>query len=179
MKEKLQKHFDALNERERIILLLFIVVSAFFIFGGIWFSYSSAIDTEIASIKQQQKMMQKITGIKNIYRKKLKSSNSMSDKIEKNKTNINSYISRVKESMDIEISTIKELKSTKKGDILVERIEMSLRKVELPTLLSFMYALENKLNLVYIETIDIKRRYDKNSYNAKIVVATLKERAAE
>jgi len=179
MKEKLQKHFDALNERERMILLILVVVVAFFIYAGVWFSYSSAFDSEVAAIKQQQKMMQKIVGIKNIYRRAQKKNNSMSDKISKNNTNINSYISRVKESMSVEISTIKELKPSKKGNLLVERVEMSLRRVDLPTLLSFMYAIENKLSLVYVESVDIKRRYDKQNYNAKIVVATLKERVEE
>lgn len=179
MRDKIQKHLDALNEREKIILLALVVVGAFFIYGLVWFSYSSAIDSQEQSIMQQQKMMQKIVGIKNVYRRAQKKNNSMADKIGKNQTNINSYISRIKESMDLEISTIKELKSAKKGDMLVERVEMSLRRVDLPTLLSFMYAIENKLSLVYVETVDIKRRYDKTNYNAKIVVATIKERSEE
>ncbi|MCK5808611.1 type II secretion system protein M [bacterium] len=179
MKEKLQKHFDALNERERMILLVLTVVGALFIYSIVWFSYSSSFDSEVESIKQQQKMMQKIIGIKNIYRRAQKKNSSMSDRIGKNQTNINSYISRTQESMNIEISTIKELKPSKKGDLVIERIEMSLRRIDLPTLLSFMYAIENKLSLVYVEAVDIKRRYDKKSYDAKIVVATLKEKEEE
>ncbi len=176
MKANIMKYFEALTERERLIVVTLLLVGSLFFYALLWFGYSSAVESEIATISDQQRMMQKITAMKNIYKASRHTNTSLMDRIKRNKTNINSYISRVAESMNVEINTIKELKPHGKGALRMEKVELSLRRVDLPTLLSFIYALENRRDLVFVETLSIKRRYDKKNYNASIVVATVKER---
>ena len=92
--------------------------------------------------------------------------------------NLNSDISTVKESVGIPISSIKEIKPRKKGDINIERVELNLREVSLDQTLTFLYGLENKGRYVFVDSITIKKRFNKQNYDVSLVVAAMKKESA-
>ncbi len=175
MKEKIMNYIVSLSEREQKILMFFTAFIFIFIFSAFYFFMSSTIEEKKADIKEKQKMMVKISSMKREFKIAKMRKRSLEAKVENNKTNINSYVSGIKDSVGVEINTLKELKAKKIGNIKKEKIELSLRRIELPKLMTFLYALENRSRFVFIEALSIKKRYDRKNYNATIVVATLKQ----
>jgi type II secretory pathway component PulM len=175
MKNKITEYILSLSEREQKILMFFSIFIFVFIFFLFYYLMSTSIEEKKSEIKEKQRMMIKISSMKREFKIAKLRKKSLESKVKNNKTNINSYISGIKDSVGVEINTLKELKSKKIGNIKKEKIELSLRRVELPKLMTFLYALENRSRFVFIESLSIKKRYDRKNYNATIVVATLKQ----
>ena len=175
MKEKLIDYLTSLDERERNILIFFIFFMMFAVTSGIYFVMESSIDDKKAAIIEKEKTLKKIMNYKTKFKKAKSAENRIYSKLKNNQVNINSYITGIQESVGVDINTMRDGKPEKKGDVLIEKVEMSLRKVELSSLLTFLYAIENKSRYVYIENLSIKRRYNRNqNYDVKVTVATLK-----
>lgn len=179
MKEKINNYISSLSQREKGMLGAFILVMFLVITLLVWFAMDSTMESAVSDAKSKTKMLQKIAGYKTLYSRSKNAEERVYKKLADNHTNLNSYISGVKESVNIEISTIKELKPTVKGMTKVEKIELSLRTIPLPELMTFLYSIENNNRFVFIESVSIKKRYDKRNYDASIVVATLKGGAVE
>ena len=122
-------------------------------------------------------LLARIEGYREHFRQARERENQLLLAIQSNQTNLNSYLNGVRETYGIEIATIKELKPEKKGDLQKEMIEVGIRAIEMPTLMSFLYGLENKARLVFVDALNIKKRFDGKNYEASLVVATLKEAA--
>ncbi len=112
------------------------------------------------------------------FKKAQAQATKMQDGIDSSSVNLNSDISAVKESVGIPISSIKEIKPRKKGDINIERVELSLREVPLDQTLTFLYGLENKGRYVFVDSITIKKRFNKQNYDVSLVVAAMKKETA-
>ena len=115
---------------------------------------------------------------KEIFKKAKAEATTMQDSIDSSNVNLTSDISTVKESVGIPISSIKEIKPRKKGDINIERIELNLREVPLDQTLTFLYGLENKGRYVFVDSITIKKRFNKQNYDVSLVVAAMKKESA-
>ena len=178
MKEKLIEAISNFSERERTILVAFLTFVMIFIFVTVWFFMSSAIDDRKDTIIEQEKMIQEMVSKKEIFKKAKAEATKMQDSIDSSNVNLNSDISTVKESVGIPISSIKEIKPRKKGDINIERIELSLREVPLDQTLTFLYGLENKGRYVFVDSITIKKRFNKQNYDVSLVVAAMKKESA-
>ena len=76
------------------------------------------------------------------------------------------------------IGILRVLKPRKKGDINIERVELSLREVPLDQTLTFLYGLENKGRYVFVDSITIKKRFNKQNYDVSLVVAAMKKETA-
>lgn len=175
MKEKLIEAISNFSERERTILIGFLTFVMIFIFGAIWFFMSSSLDDKKATITEQEKLIQEMASKKELFKKAQAQTSQMQDSIDSSNVNLNSDISAVKESVGIPISSIKEVKPRKKGDINIERIELSLREVSLDQTLTFLYGLENKGRYVFVDSITIKKRFNKQNYDVSLVVAAMKK----
>ena len=178
MKEKLIEAIGNFSERERTILVAFLTFVMIFIFVAVWFFMSSAIDDRKDTIIEQEKMIQEMVSKKEIFKKAKAEATKMQDSIDSSNVNLNSDISAVKESVGIPISSIKEIKPRKKGDINIERVELSLREVPLDQTLTFLYGLENKGRYVFVDSITIKKRFNKQNYDVSLVVAAMKKESA-
>ena len=178
MKEKLIEALNNFSERERVILIGFLSFVMIFIFAAIWFFMSSSIEDKKATVVEQEKMIQEMVSKKELFRKAKEQSSQMQDSIDSSNVNLNSDISTVKESVGIPISSIKEIKPRKKGDINIERVELSLREVSLDQTLTFLYGLENKGRYVFVDSITIKKRFNKQNYDVSLVVAAMKKENA-
>ena len=178
MKEKLIEAISNFSERERTILVAFLTFVMIFIFVTVWFFMSSAIDDRKDTIVEQEKMIQEMVSKKELFKKAKAEATKMQDSIDSSNVNLNSDISTVKESVGIPISSIKEIKPRKKGDINIERIELSLREVPLDQTLTFLYGLENKGRYVFVDSITIKKRFNKQNYDVSLVVAAMKKESA-
>ena len=177
MKEKIIEAISNLSERERTILMGFIAFVMVFVFTAVYFFMSSAVDDRRNTIIEQEKMIQEMASKKNLFMKAKNDAANMQNGIDSGNVNLNSDISAVKESTGIMISSIKEVKPRKKGDINIERIELSMRDVQLDQALSFLYGLENKSRYVFIDSITIKKRFNRQNYEVSMVVAALKKEA--
>ncbi|MBP5407380.1 type II secretion system protein M [bacterium] len=178
MKEKLIEIINNLSERERVILVGFLSFVMIFIFVAIWFFMNSSIEDKKNTIAEQEKMIQEMVSKKELFKKAQAQSSQIQDGIDSSNVNLNSDISTVKESVGIQISSIKEIKPRKKGDINIERIELNLREVPLDQTLTFMYGLENKGRYVFVDSITIKKRLNKQNYDVSLVVAAMKKENA-
>ena len=178
MKEKLIEIINNLSERERVILVGFLSFVMIFIFVAIWFFMNSSIEDKKNTIAEQEKMIQEMVSKKELFKKAQAQSSQIQDGIDSSTVNLNSDISTVKESVGIQISSIKEIKPRKKGDINIERIELNLREVPLDQTLTFMYGLENKGRYVFVDSITIKKRLNKQNYDVSLVVAAMKKENA-
>lgn len=179
MKDQVLNYIESLSSREKNILVFFSFFALLFIVILFYFVMDSFIQDRIDDIKDREEMLVKIISYKNEYKRALEKKNSLKNRVKSNTTNINSYISGIKESLGVDIRTTKELKPEQKDDLMLERVDLSLSRIELSDLFSFLYALEQKNRYVFIDSIKIKRRYDKKNYNANIVVATIKEGGKE
>lgn len=175
MKEKFLEIINNLNERERLILTFFLTFLMIFIFVIVGFFMNSAIKERKDIVVNQEKMIQEMAAKKAIFQKAKAESASMQESIRENSVNLNLDISTVKESTGIPISSIKEIKPRKKGDINIERIELNMRDVPLDQTLTFLYGLENKSRYVFIDSITIKKRFKRENYDVSLVVAALKK----
>ena len=178
MKEKLIEALNNFSERERTILVAFLTFVMIFIFIAIWFFMSSAIDDRKDTIVEQEKMIQEMVSKKELFKKAQAQNTQMQDSMDSSNVNLNSDISTVKESVGIPISSIKEIKPRKKGDINIERVELNLREVSLDQTLTFLYGLENKGRYVFVDSITIKKRFNKQNYDVSLVVAAMKKESA-
>lgn len=178
MKEKLIEAISNFSERERTILVGFLTFVLIFIFIAVWFFMSSAIDDRKDTIVEQEKMIQEMISKKELFKKVQAQASKMQDSIDSSSVNLNSDISTVKESVGIPISSIKEIKPRKKGDINIERIELNLREVPLDQTLTFLYGLENKGRNVFVDSITIKKRFNRQNYDVSLVVAAMKKESA-
>lgn len=179
MKEKLIEAINNFSERERTILVAFLTFVMIFVFVAVWFFMSSAIDDRKDTIVEQEKMIQEMVSKKELFKKAQAKATQMQDGIDSSNVNLNSDISAVKESVGIQISSIKEIKPRKKGDINIERVELSLREVPLDQTLTFLYGLENKGRYVFVDSITIKKRFNKQDYDVSLVVAAMKKENAD
>lgn len=175
MKEKLIEALNNFSERERMVLVAFISFVMIFVFAAVWFFLNSTIEAKKNTIIEQEKMIQEMTSKKELFKKAQSKAAQMQDTIDSGNVNLNSDISAVKESTGIMISSIKEIKPRKKGNINIERIELNLRDVPLDQTLTFLYGLENKSRYVFVDSITIKKRFNKQNYDVALVVAALKK----
>ena len=178
MKEKLMEALNNFSERERVILIGFLSFLMIFILVAVWFFMNSSIEDKKNTIVEQEKMIQEMVSKKELFKKAQEQSSQMQDSIDSSNVNLNSDISTVKESVGIPISSIKEVKPRKKGDINIERVELSLREVSLDQTLTFLYGLENKGRYVCVDSITIKKRFNKQNYDVSLVVAAMKKENA-
>lgn len=175
MKEKLAGFFTNLSERERIILSILAVFMMIFLFTAVWYVMDSSVDEKIELIAEQEAMLHKMITMKNVYQKAQTQQKIMLENINSNNVSLSSDISTVKDSIGIEISTLKEINPKKKGDINIERTEIGLRDVSLEDTMAFMYGIENKTRFVFVDSLNIKKRFNQQNYDVLITVATLKK----
>lgn len=175
MKEKIMEMLNNLSERERTILTFLITFMMVFMFGVIWFLMDMTISNRRDTISEQETMIQKMVSMKTLYQKAQIRNEAMKSSISSNSVNLNSDISTVRESTGIGISTLKELKPRKKGDISIERIELGFRDVSLEQTMAFLYGIENRGRYVFIDSITIKKRFSMQNYDVSVVVAALKK----
>ncbi len=175
MKDKIFNYIESLSDREKAVFVLLGFTLSIFIAVMMYFVMQGAVDDKLGDIEERKGLLSRFETYERDYRSAKEREEKMVERIRRNKININSYISGIRESLSIDISTTKELKAEKKGSILVERVELSLRRVELPTLLSFLYSLENRNRNVFIDELTLKKRHDRRNYDSTVVVATLKE----
>lgn len=175
MKEKMLESLNNLSERERTILTLLVTFFMLFIFAGIWFFMDSSIENKKNVIIEQENMIQKMVSLKTLYQRAQIQNEAMKNSISASNVNLNSDISTVRESTGIGISTLKELKPRKKGDISIERTEIGFRDVSLEQTMAFLYGIENRSRYVFIDSITIKKRFSRQNYDVSVVVAALKK----
>jgi len=178
MKGKVLDQLTALSERERSILTMFVCFFLFFTVGVIYFVMDSYVEDKKAAIVEQEGMLLKMVSLKNIYQGAQRQQDAMKESISRNVVNLNSDISTVKDAIGIDISTLRELAPRKKGDISVERTEVGMRNVAIEELLGFLYGIENRTRYVFIDAINIRKRFDRQNYDVSVVVATLKKEVA-
>jgi nucleoside permease NupC len=175
MKGKIFEQLTGLSERERSILTMFVCFFLFFTVGVIYFAMNSYVEDKKAAIAEQEGMLLKMVSLKNIYQRAQKQQEDMKASISRNVVNLNSDISTVKDSIGIDISTLRELTPRKKGDISVERTEVGMRNVSMEDLLGFLYGIENRSRYVFIDAINVRKRFDRQNYDISVTVATLKK----
>ncbi|MGI6395008.1 MAG: type II secretion system protein GspM [bacterium] len=177
MKEQVFETLSNLSERERTILTFLVTFLMVFIFGTVWFFMDSSIENKKAAIADKEVMIQKMVSMKTLYQKAQRRNEAMKNSISSSNVNLNSDISTVRESTGVSISTLKELKPRKKGDVSIERIELSFRNVPLEQVMAFLYGIENRSRYVFIDSISIKKRFNLQNYDVSVVIATLKKEA--
>lgn len=175
MKERFIETINNLSERERTILTFLVTFLMIFVFIGMWYFMDSSIENRKNSIIEQETMLQKMISMKTQYQKAQNQLEVMKSSISSNSVNLNSDITTVRESIGIGISTLKEVKARKKGDISIERAEIGFRDVSLEQTLAFLYGIENRSRYVFVDAITIKRRFNRENYDVSLVVAALKK----
>lgn len=175
MKEQILESLNNLSERERTVLTLLITIFMTFIFTGIWFFMDSTIENKKSTIIETETMIQKMVSLKTLYQRAQIQNETMKNSINASSVNLNSDISTVRESTGIAISTLKELKPRKKGDIGIERTEIGFRDVALEQVMAFLYGIENRSRYVFVDAITIKKRFNRQNYDVTVVVAALKK----
>lgn len=178
MKERLNNFFTGLSERERIILAFLTASVMIFVFAASWFLMNSSLHEKIDLISEQESMLQKMVSMKNVYQSAQIQQKAMLESINGNSVSLSSDISTVKDSIGIEISTLKEVNPKKKGDVTIERMEIGLRDVSLENTLAFLYGIENKTRFVFVDSLNIKKRFNQQNYDVLMTVATLKKEVA-
>jgi hypothetical protein len=179
MKSNIIDKLSGLSERERSILTLFICFVLFFIIGAIYFAMDSYIEDKKGVIAEQEMMLQKMVSLKNIYQRAQKQQEAMKERISRNVVNLNSDISTVKDSIGIDISTLRELTPRKKGEISIERTEVGMRNVDLENVLGFLYGIENRARYVFVDSVNVRKRFDRQNYDVSVVIGTLKREMAD
>jgi type II secretory pathway component PulM len=175
MKERIVAYLSGLSSREKNILLFFASFTMLFLIAVFYLVFNDAVDSRKQEIREKRELMEKIDQYKNAFRRARDRENAALLAIQSNETNLNSHLNGVREAYGVEISTIKELKAEKKGEFMKEMIEVGVRSIDMPTLMSFLYGLENKARYVFIDALSIKKRFDGKNYEVTLVVATLKE----
>lgn len=177
MKERIVVYLSGLGSREKNILLFFGVFFLLFVITVFYLVFNDSIESRKAELREKRELMEKVEGYKSAFRRARDRENSMLIAIQTNETNLNSHLNGVREAFGVEISTIKELKPEKKGEFSKEMIEVGIRNIDMPTLMSFLYGLENRARYVFVDALSIKKRFDGKNYEVTLVVATLKEAA--
>ncbi|HRZ80565.1 MAG TPA: type II secretion system protein GspM [bacterium] len=175
MKERVNSFFTGLSERERIILAVLAASVMVFIFASAWFLMNSSLKEKVDLISEQESMLQKMISMKNVYQSAQVQQKAMLENINGNSVSLSSDISTVKDSIGIEISTLKEVNPKKKGDVTIERMEVGLRDVSLEDTLAFLYGIENKTRFVFVDSLNIKKRFNQQNYDVLMTVSTLKK----
>lgn len=175
MKERIIAYLSGLSSREKNILLFFGCFAVLFFITLFYVVLDGTVQTRKEEIQEKHELMLKIDEYKSAFRRARDRENSMLLAIQSNETNLNSYLNGVRETYGVEISTIKELKPEKKGEFMKEMLEVGVRSVDMQTLMTFLYGLENKARFVFIDSLSIKKRFDGKNYEVTMVVATLKE----
>ncbi len=179
MKERILNYITALNSREKNIMIFLVFFTIFFAIAGVTFFMNSIVDDKKKDLIEKEIMLGKIQAMKTDYQKELSKQETVLKRIKENTTNLNSYISSVKETVPVEIKSIKELKPDKKGEILIEKVEINIDKIDLRLLYSFLYSIENERQYIFVESVALKKRFDKMNYSVTAVIATLKEATEE
>lgn len=177
MKEKIVAYLSGLSSREKNILMFFGCFALLFFIAVFYLVLNGTVEARKEEIREKRSLMEKIDEYKSAFRRARDRETSLLLAIQTNETNLNSYLNAVRETYGVEISTIKELKPEKKGEFMKEMIEVGVRSIDMPTLMSFLYGLENKARYVFIDSLSIKKRFDGKNYEVTMVVATLKEAA--
>jgi len=175
MKEKLINQLSGLSERERTILTFLVTFLLMFLFFVTGYLMELSIDSAKSTIVEQEKVLHKMLSMKKVYKKAQMRSENMKNSIDAGEVNLNSDISTIKDSVGVEIRSLKELKPRKKGEILIERTEINMSNVTLENALAFLYGIENKSRYVFIDSLSIKNRNNKQSYYVNAVIAALKK----
>jgi type II secretory pathway component PulM len=175
MKERMIAYLSSLSSREKNILFFFGCFVVLFIVVSIFIVLQGTVDTRKEDIREMRELMTKVDEYKTAFLRAKEREKSTLVAIQSNETNLNSYLNGVRETYGIEISSIKELKPEKKGDIQKEMLEVGIRSVDMPMLMTLLYGLENKARFVFIDSLSIKKRFDGKNYEVAMVVATLKE----
>lgn len=175
MKEKIFNQLSSLSERERAVLTFLVTFIMIFLFAAVWYLMEMSIDSAKSTVAEQEKVLQKMISMKQVYKKAQAKKDKMKKSIDAGSVNLNSDISTVKDSVGVEIRSLKELKPRRKEGILIERTEVDMSNVKLESALAFLYGIENKSRYVFIDSLDIKNRYRKDSYYINAVIAVLKK----
>lgn len=175
MKEKILNFFTGLSERERIVLAVMAAVLMIFVFVSTWYVMDSSVQERIDLVSEQESMLQKMVAMKNVYQRAQLQQKAMLENINSNSVSLSSDISTVKDSIGIEIATLKEINPKKKGDVSIERTEIGLRDVSLEDTLAFLYGIENKTRFVFVDSLNVKKRFNQQNYDVLLTVATLKK----
>ncbi|HOW52571.1 MAG TPA: GspMb/PilO family protein [bacterium] len=177
MKERILTYLSGLSSREKNILLFFGCAVALFFATALFFIFDGMVEIRKEEIREKRELMEKIDQYKGAFRRARDKEASMLLAIQTNETNLNSHLNNVREAFGVEISTIKELKPEKKGEFQKEMIEVGIRAIDMSTLMTMLYGLENKARFVFIDALSIKKRFDGKNYEVTLVLATLKEAA--
>lgn len=175
MKEKLLNQLSGLSERERTILTFLATFMMFFLFAVTWYLMELSIDSAKSVIVEQEKVLQRMISMKKVYKKAQARKEQMKSSIDGSSVNLNSDISTIKDSVGVEIRSLKELKPRIKSGIIIERTEINMSNVTLESALAFLYGIENKSRYVFIDSLNIKNRHDKKTYYVNAVIAALKK----
>ena len=179
MKGKIIDQLTSLSERERSILTLFVCFFLFFTVGALYFIMDSYVEDKKHAIADQEGMLQKMVSLKNIYQRAQTQQENMKASISRSAVNLNSDISTVKDAIGVDISTLRELTPRKRGDISVERTDVGMRNVSLEDLFGFLYGIENRSRYVFIDAINVRKRFDGKNYDVSVTVATLRKEPAD
>jgi hypothetical protein len=175
MKEKLLNQLSGLSERERTILTFLATFLMLMLFIVTWYLMELSIDSAKSTIVEQEKVLQKMISMKMVYKKAQVRNDKMKSSIDGSSVNLNSDISTVKESVGVDIRSLKELKPRVKSGIIIERTEINMSNVTLESALAFLYGIENKSRYIFIDSLSIKNKYNKKSYYVNAVIAALKK----
>lgn len=175
MKEKIFNQLSGLSERERAILTFLVTFIMVFLFTAIWYLMELSIDSAKGTVIEQEKVLQKMISMKQVYKKAQAKKEKMKSSVDSSTVNLNSDISTIKDSVGIEIRSLKELKPRKKDGIIIERTEVNMSNVTLENALAFLYGIENKSRYVFIDSLSIKNRYKQDTYYINAVIAVLKK----
>ncbi|MFO7734900.1 MAG: hypothetical protein R6W70_01660 [bacterium] len=175
MKERIQASLTSMSDREKKIFILFAFVVYFFVTFMTYYFLSGKIENEKKSIAEKKNTMIEMSGMKNAYQRVQNEKERVLRKIKNNKTNLTSYISGIKEAVGVNLDTIKDMKHESMENIKIEQIEIGMRKISLPLLMSLLYNAEDRNRYIFIRSVRIDSRYDKQDYNASVIVGTLKE----
>jgi len=175
MRERLKTYLEGLTVREKATLVVLLAIIVLFLVAGVYVTLHTVVETKRGDLDEKASLIAQIEGYREHFRRARDRENQFLLAVQSNQTNLNSYLNGVREVYGVEIATLKELKAEKKGEFLKEMVEVGIRSIDMPTLMSFLYGLENKARLVFVDSINIKKRFDGKSYEVVLVVATLKE----
>lgn len=178
LSEKLRTSFERLSSREQGLILLLAVTLFLLIFGGTHLMSQSHFKKTTRRIAAKRNDLKEAMSLREDYQRRLRAQEKITDSVRGNaELRLLSYLDDVSKKASVELKDARPQSDEKTGSPQVkeEAATVTVKKVSLDRLHSFLKRIEEGNQLVLVRRLNIRRSFeDPEMLDATITVGTFK-----
>lgn len=176
IKDTLATQFAGLSSREQRLVLITVIVSIFFVFGGGFLWLQSSLQKKEKQIKAQKEQLEQILSLESEFLASKKKQKEQANKLQGKNISLFSLLQTSASELGLSLKDLNEKKTPLKDTELIQvSVEVNLKEVSIDKLTSFLKSVESKegKDLVKVTRLKTKTRFDNDQLlDVRMTVST-------